>query len=320
MLKTLTLFAASLTLSSLRHFRRSAVMAMLTFFILTSLATYLANFIALPMTFNISTRSEVLELTTVDTTSFYIDNGTVTSGRLFPDENDAPTTNTFRGLVEIGPNVHVSLTRVGNGPITLHVTPDQNRADRALPPLRVQSAPTDATSPDLPASTFPETATFRIDIDKAPFTGAIVGDRATVGRVSHHSDLFETLPTLREGRIDVIASSLLTDVRYNVLTIDLAIGDQAEIIDNRVGGGILGCVISATPSTPALDYSCRAIGSAVKISRIHTQPYTMKPTLWDYVKADPVLTSLLALLGTMMVVALQNLLGPRHEPSPPKTH
>lgn len=160
---------------------------------------------------------------------------------------------------------------------------------------------------DEPSS--PGTLELKMDVEKHPFNGALKG-AGTIGSVFYQSDATHMPPVLREGQVVALGRGVLSHHRFPVMKLDLKLGDEVRVLDAQGLPASAACVFSAyAKGRSGFDVSCLACGSKLEVSRAGVDPYPMQLNLWAYIKADPVLQALFALIGAVMFFLFQLLLG-----------
>lgn len=197
-----------------------------------------------PYTFHVQAKSEVLTLTTdqMTGTGWYLENArarqesplqaAVASAEAasfiaLPADLAPRAWQPFTGYVEVGPHARVSLTRLGSGPLSIHIATAPNAPadiDQALPAAVLKPLSGD----DRQASRYLE---LRVALTEQPLNGTLQGLGAIGGDA--YSPEPASPPLLRAGEVSVVGRRLGSDLLYTVMAVPLRLGDEVRVLKQR---------------------------------------------------------------------------------------
>ncbi|MHB0777660.1 hypothetical protein [Halomonas sp. WWR20] len=313
----------------LRVFKRPFRVFFLTLAIMPLVATLLFNTIRLPASFSVSADTEILDMIVteqVGTTRWYVRDALATFGLDDPVDThnfqnmgellnaSEPQPEPFRGFVDIGSCMRVRMVRYGSGPLSVIIEPvAMDRTDAAC-----SSSENDASAAHLqvenlltPAQTSQPLRSIALEINVVshPFSGGFQGV-GHIGVETYDTNAALAPPMLHQGHVTALGTALLTGDRFEVMRLPLELGDEVHVINQDGRDARTACVFSAGENqAPGFAVSCRARGSALQVSRLGTRALELRPTLWAYLKGDPVFQSLLALIGFALMIFFEYVPG-----------
>lgn len=302
--------------------------------VLLPLVTYLLiEGLRKPSTFHIVADTEVLDMVTtgVSATRWYVEQADAILGNADPLAEQSSDSFAFSGLVEIGPRSNVRMVRYGDG--TLQITLQESEASnlqlpgtlsharggvpqrklhreeeeqlsRAIPVVTLENLLTEGAS-----GHWGDSALFQVYLEELPFSGSLLAV-GSIGSETYAASIGEPPPVLRAGRVIVMEKRFFSDLRYPVMELDLQLGDEAWVINEKGDPADTACVFSiAALDSSGIGVACHATGKTLLVSRFGGHVVKMEPGPLDMIVAEPTLQIMIPLLFSLIYILIQWLLG-----------